>query len=148
MRVYHGELTRLPRRYVARERLCLRGTTDYWVNALGGQPFFVVTQPVDPGLLTVLRERIVPRLMADAPSQPTESELAAAPRRHRFTLIFDREGYSPEFFATMQQQRVAVITYHKFPGEAWAAEEFTAHPVQLVNGEEVTLEMELSGVPN
>ena len=62
VRVYHGELTRLPRRYVARERLCLRGTTDYWVNALDGQPFFVVTQPVDPGLLTVLREQIVPRL--------------------------------------------------------------------------------------
>jgi len=141
VRVYHGELTQLPRRYVARERLCLRGTTDYWVNALGGQPFFVVTQPVDPGLLTVLRERIVPRLRADAPNQPTESELAAAPRRHRFTLIFDREGYSPEFFAAMQQQRVAVITYHKFPGETWAAQEFTAHLVKLVNGEEVTLEL-------
>jgi hypothetical protein len=31
VRVYHGELTDLPRRYVARERLCLRGTTDYWI---------------------------------------------------------------------------------------------------------------------
>jgi hypothetical protein len=30
VRVYHGKLTDLPRRYVARERLCLRGTTDYW----------------------------------------------------------------------------------------------------------------------
>jgi hypothetical protein len=34
---------------VARERLCLRGTTDYWVNGLGGAPFFVLTQPVNPG---------------------------------------------------------------------------------------------------
>ena len=33
VRVYHGKLTDLPRRYIARERLCLRGTTDYWVNA-------------------------------------------------------------------------------------------------------------------
>jgi hypothetical protein len=41
----------------------------------------------------------------------------------------------------MWQQRVAVITYHKFPGEAWAAEEFIAHPIKLVNGEEVTLEL-------
>jgi prepilin-type processing-associated H-X9-DG protein len=31
VRVYHGEQTKLPKRYVARERLCLRGTTDYWV---------------------------------------------------------------------------------------------------------------------
>jgi len=29
VRVYHGALTKLPRRYITRERLCLRGTTDY-----------------------------------------------------------------------------------------------------------------------
>jgi hypothetical protein len=51
VRVYHGKLTDLPRRYVARERLCLRGTTDYWVNAMDGRPFFVVSCAVDPGLL-------------------------------------------------------------------------------------------------
>ena len=33
-RVYHGSLTKLPRHYITRERLCLRATTDYWVNAL------------------------------------------------------------------------------------------------------------------
>jgi hypothetical protein len=43
VRVYHGKLTDLPRRYIARERLCLRGTTDYWVNAMDGRPFFVVS---------------------------------------------------------------------------------------------------------
>jgi ABC-type multidrug transport system ATPase subunit len=36
-RVYHGKLASLPRRYVARQKLCLRGTTDYWINALVGQ---------------------------------------------------------------------------------------------------------------
>jgi len=30
VRVYHGDLTPLPRHYVARERLRLRATTDYW----------------------------------------------------------------------------------------------------------------------
>jgi hypothetical protein len=49
VRIYHGKLTKLPRRYIARERLCLRGTTEYWVNAMDGQPFFLVTRPVDPG---------------------------------------------------------------------------------------------------
>ena len=38
VRVYHGSQTSLPRHYVARERLCLRATTDYWVNAMDGQP--------------------------------------------------------------------------------------------------------------
>ena len=49
VRVYHGSQTQLPRHYVAREKLCLRATTDYWVNAMDGQPFFLVNKAVDPG---------------------------------------------------------------------------------------------------
>lgn len=60
VRVYHGRLTPLPRHYVARERLCLRSTTDFWINALDGRPFFLVTKEVDPGLLSVLRSELVP----------------------------------------------------------------------------------------
>jgi len=54
VRVYHGTAKTLPKHYVARERLCLSATADYWVNAMDGKPFFVVSQPVDPGLLQVL----------------------------------------------------------------------------------------------
>jgi len=32
VRVYNGSQTQLPRHYVARQRLCLRATTDYWVR--------------------------------------------------------------------------------------------------------------------
>src|SRR5207247_3553813 len=42
VRVYHGDLTPLQPHYVARERLCLRATTDYWINAMDGQPFVFV----------------------------------------------------------------------------------------------------------
>ena len=70
VRVYHGKLTRLPRRYVSRERLCMRGITDYWVNDAIGRPFFVVEKQIDPGLLAVLRDDIVPRLLQDVPNQP------------------------------------------------------------------------------
>ena len=137
VRVYHGKLAALPRRYVARQKLCLRGTTDYWVNALDGRPFFLVSRPVDPGLIEVLRTDLVPRLLADAPGQPTATELAADSLLHRFTLVFDRAGYSPEFFAEQKAQRVAVLTYHKFPGDDWAAEEFAPHALTLANGESV-----------
>ena len=61
VRVYHGSQTALPRRYVPRQRLCLRGTTDYWVNDALGRPFFVVEKVADPGLLEMLRTDIVPR---------------------------------------------------------------------------------------
>ena len=80
VRVYHGKLTKLPRRYIARERLCLRGTSDYWVNAMDGQPFFVVTRPVDPGILQALREDIVPRLEREAP----DSRIPPLWKRTRF----------------------------------------------------------------
>lgn len=139
VRVYHGKLAALPRRYIARQKLCLRGTTDYWVNALDGRPFFLVSRPVDPGLIEVLRTEIVPRLIADAPGQPTVAPWQADPLLHRFTLVFDRAGYSPEFFAAMKALRVAVITYHKFPGDDWDPGEFVEQTLTLANGENVTL---------
>jgi len=141
VRVYHGKLAALPRRYVARQKLCLRGTTDDWINALDGRPFFLVSRPVDAGLIEVLRTQIVPRLLADAPGQPTAAALAEDPLLHRFTLVFDRAGYSPEFFAEQKAQRVAVLTYHKFPGDDWAVEEFAPHELVLANGEQVTLSL-------
>ena len=141
VRLYHGSLTKLPRRYVARERLCLRATTDYWINAMDGQPFFVVTRAVDPGLLAVLREEIVPRLKTDIPAQPSAEALSEDPLQSRFTLVFDREGYSPEFLAEMKKERIAVLSYHKFPGANWPDAEFTAREVILVHGEKVTLHL-------
>ena len=75
VRVYHGKLTNPPRRFVSRDRLCLRGTTDYWVNDATGRPFFVVEKPIDPGLIKTLKEEIVPRLLKDIPNQPGAEEL-------------------------------------------------------------------------
>jgi hypothetical protein len=134
-RVYHGKLARLPRRYVSRERLCLRGTTDYWVNALDGQPFFCLTRPIDPGLQKTLENDIVPRLLEEVPGQPTQEALSADPLLHRFILVFDREGYSPELFARLRAQRIAILCYHKFPGADWPQEEFMAREVTLQGGE-------------
>ena len=142
VRLYHGQLTELPRRYVARQKLCLRGTTDYWVNDALGQPFFVIERPVDQGLLELLQHDVVPRLLRDVPRPPSVEELAADPYRHRFVLLFDREGYSPEFFRRMwQQHRIACITYHKFPKVAWPESEFADTTVALPNGETVSLSL-------
>src|SRR3989304_4681229 len=119
VRLYHGKQTQLPRRYVARQRLCLRGTTDYWVNDALGQPFFSVERPIDQGLLEALESDVVPRLLKEVPGQPTAEELQADPCLSRFVIIFDREGYSPVFFRKMWlEHRIACITYHKYPKEA------------------------------
>ena len=146
VRVYNGHQTQLPRHYVARQRLCLRATTDYWVNAMDGQPFFVVNQAVDPGLIKVIEQDILPRLDDDVPGQPAKPVLEADPLLHRFTLVFDREGYSPAFLQRMKSQRVACLTYHKYPGDDWHAEEFFAHQVKLSSGQVVEMKLAERGI--
>ncbi|MCP4114373.1 MAG: hypothetical protein GY737_03015 [Desulfobacteraceae bacterium] len=142
VRVYHGGLTKPPRRFVSRERLCLRGTTDYWVNDAIGRPFFVVEKTIDPGLLQILQDNIVPRLLKEVPPQHGEQELDANPQLCRFILVFDREGYSPAFFKDMWlKHRIGCMTYHKHPGEDWPEEWFFKHEVVLPNGETVTLKL-------
>ena len=142
VRLYHGDQTALPKRYVSRQRLCLRGTTDYWVNDVLGQPFFAVERPIDHGLLEVLRSDIVPRLLRDVPGQPSAEELEADRYRARFVIVFDREGYSPEFFKEMwQTHRIACITYHKFPKDDWPTTEFVDCETTLPNGERVSLKL-------
>lgn len=142
VRVYHGSATKLPRRFVSRQRLCLRGITDYWVNDALGQPYFSVERAVDHGMLEALRNDIVPRLLQDVPGQPSDEELKDNPYLHRFTILFDREGYSPEFFRDMwQQHRIACITYHKFPHDDWPLDWFVETEVSMPSGERLSMKL-------
>ena len=143
VRVYHGELTKLPRHYVPRERFYLRATMDYWVNALDGQPFCYFNQAVDHGLVQAMRGKVLPWLEANVSvSAEQQQRMAADPRVPRFTVIFDREGYSPDLFRELQPQRIAALTYHRYPdGEDWRAEEFQEQAVKVVNGETVRMKL-------
>lgn len=141
VRVYHGSQTQLPRHYVARQKLCLHATTDYWVNDCEGQPFCVVHTEVDPGLIQVLEGEILPCLEKDVPGQPDAQALMDDPLLHRFRVVFDREGYSPALLKRLKEKRIACITYHKHPQEAWPVEEFQPYTVTLVSGEQVTMQL-------
>lgn len=134
MRAYWGKQTPLPRRYSSRQRLCLRGMMDYWVNDKQGLPFFVVQTPFSDGLLHMLEHEIVPRLLEQVPSQPTQQQLDADPLLARFTLVFDREGYSPDFLRRMWDKRIACVSYHKFPKGSWEEWEFVEQEVVLAHG--------------
>jgi hypothetical protein len=143
VRVYHGELTKLPRHYVPRERFYLRATTDYWVNALNGEPFCYVNQAVDHGLVQAISGDILPWLEANAPLSAEHRErMGADALVPRFTVIFDREGYSPELFVKLQKQRIAALTYHRYPdAEDWRAEEFQEQAVKLSSGQTVRMKL-------
>jgi hypothetical protein len=129
VRVYHGKQTKLPKRYISRQRLCLRGITDYWVNDAVGLPFFRVSKALNTGLLHALQEDIVPQLLEA--TEPQESR-----RTPRFEMIFDREGYSPK---TMKQlwetHRISCTTYNKYAKEDWPESEFVEKEIVHPNGE-------------
>jgi hypothetical protein len=79
VRVYSGSAANLPRRFVSREKLCLRGTTDYWVNDAIGRPFFVVSKAVTDGLADTLINDIVPDLCASVPQHPAKVSSTPTP---------------------------------------------------------------------
>lgn len=134
VRVYHGKTAKLPRRYVSRDRLCLHGTTDYWVNDAVGRPFFVVSKAVTDGLASVLCKEIVPQLLETVPEQPTEAALAADPLLHRFVTVFDREGATHSLLAALWKQRVGAITYRKNVKDKWPESEFVEVEVPVPGG--------------
>ena len=98
VRVYHGERP-LPKAHVARMRLAMPATTDYWVNDREGEPLFVVTTEANVGLVKVL------------PSLLTEVRKLVGERR--VTVVFDRGGYSPRLFRQLIADGFDILTYRK-----------------------------------
>ena len=141
VRLYGGK-EKLPKQFVSRQKLCLRGVMDFWINDKFGKPFFVIRKDINPGMLKVLRNDIVPRLLREVPNQPSEEMLKKDPYLYKFILVFDREGYSPEFFKDMwTKHRIACMTYNKYPKEDWAEEEFKEHTIDLINGEKTVIKL-------
>jgi len=139
--IYYGKSVKMPERYVSRMRLCLRGSTDYWVNGAIGQPYFVVHKTVNEGLIKSLTNDIIPELDKSIPGQPTAEQLAENPKLHRYMLVFDREGYSVPFFLELQEKRIAFCTYRKNVKDKWAISEFAEYAVKDVSGETVRLKL-------
>src|ERR1035437_780560 len=65
----------------------------------------------------------------------------ADPQVPRFTVIFDREGYSPNLFEELWERRIAVINYHRYPTENWPEEECREEVVELAGGVTVKLKL-------
>ncbi len=134
VRVYNGEKANLPRRFVSRERLCLRGTTDYWVNDAVGRPFFVVSKAVTDGLADTLLKDIVPDLLNIVPNQPTKKQLDDDLLLHRFVIVFDREGATHSLLSALWENRIGAITYRKNVKDVWPQSEFIDTQVDIPGG--------------
>ena len=134
VRLYYGYQTTLPRRFCSNHRLCLRSMIDYYVNDEKGNPFFAISSALSGGMTKTIREEIIPRILSELKSCPSELELANDPDLHKFVLIFDRESYGYSFMWEMRQLRVACQTYNKYPKEDWPVSEFAPMAVKLVYG--------------
>jgi len=141
VRVYHGEKAKLPKRFVSRQRLCLRGTTDYWINDALGRPFFVVSKAVTSGLGDAIINDIVPELLSIVPNQPTDEQLAANSRLHRFIMVFDREGSNSSLLQPLWEKRIGAITYRKNVKDVWPVQEFLPTEIIMPDGSHSTLKL-------
>jgi len=98
VRVYHGQRT-LPKAHVARLRLALPATTDYWGNDTAGDPLFVLTAEANAGLVKML--------------PPVLDEIRGLVGDRRVTVVFDRGGYSPALFRQILTVGFDRLTYRK-----------------------------------
>ena len=133
VKVYTGRNGRLPKHFVARQKLCLPASVSYWVNALGGTPLLCLHKALDPKLIKALEQDVVPHLMQlgvvpEAAPDLTKPD-AGVPA---LTLVFDREGWSPDLFKRLARRGIACITWHKnFKGEDWPQEDFRTLEVPI-----------------
>ena len=95
VQVYHGYLANLGKKHVSRQRLCLPGMMEFWVNSVSGEPFFFITASVNEKMIAMLEEKIIPALLQlHKPSEEQAAAMAENKNCPLFTLVFDREARS------------------------------------------------------
>jgi transposase len=98
VRVYHGQHA-LPKAHVARMRISMPATSDYWVNDSSGDPLFVVTAVANAGLVKML-----PGIL---------DQVRGLVAKRRVTVVFDRGGFSPKLFQQIIAAGFDLLTYRK-----------------------------------
>jgi transposase len=130
VRAYHGKRT-LPKTHVARMRIAMPATTDYWVNDVAGEPLFVVTTEANAGLVQMLPELC--------------KEIRGVVGERRVTIVFDRGGWSPKLFQQLIADGFDILTYRKGPSRRRLRWEFREHRAVL-DGREVVYQLADHGI--
>lgn len=146
VRVYHGNKATLTKRFVSREKLCLAGTTDYWINNEMGLPYLVVTGELNEKLQTIILNEVVPELLRDTEKIINPDVLENNPKQARFVLVFDREAYDSGFFKLLwEKYRIAIVTYKKNVKDKWDESEFQECSATVI-GKTVSLRLQEKAV--
>ena len=121
VRAYHGQHP-IPKAHVARMRISMPATTDYWVGDAIGDPLFLVTAEANAGLVEML-----PKILAEA-------RLLLGERR--VTVVFDRGGWSPQLFQKIIADGFDILTYRKAPYRRVPKRRFETYLTSAAGGPE------------
>ena len=119
VRAYHGQ-NPIPKAHVARMRISMPATTDYWVGDDAGDPLFLVTAEANAGLVEML-----PKILAEV--RPLLGD-------RRVTVVFDRGGWSPQLFQKIIADDFDILTYRKAPYRRVAKRRFETYPTGAAVG--------------
>ena len=121
VRACHGKRT-IPKTHLARMRLSMPATTDYWVNDQTGDPLLVITAEANAGMVTMLPKVLdeVRKLVGD----------------RRVTVVFDRGGWSPKLFQKLLEANFDILTYRKGKSRRIGVHRFAVRSAQI-NGRTV-----------
>ncbi len=90
VKVYSGHAATLGKKHISRQKLCLPGITEFWINNSQGLPYFVVTGEVNEKMQEMISTQILPELLENVALKITEKQLEADPDLPSFTLVFDK----------------------------------------------------------
>jgi len=125
VRVYNGRKHQLPKHHVQKRGRPMPGTQDFFVNDARAEPLFVVTAAATESLLAMMEEQLLPEVRNQL-GDPTR----------RVTVVFDREGWSPQAFLRFRDLGFDVLTYRKGQQSTWQ-ERFFHEVAGTVDGRRV-----------
>ena len=130
VRAYHGKRT-VPKTHVARMRIAMPATSDYWINDATGEPVFVVTAEANAGMVKML--------------PPLCKDIRALVGDRRVTIVFDRGGWSPKLFQHLIGEGFDILTYRKGRSRRRLRWEFREHRA-ILDGREVVYALADHGI--
>ena len=95
-------------------------------------PLLCLHQQIDRKMVHTLEHGILPELRRIGTIPKSAPDLTKAAVEPVLTLVFDREGWSPELFRRLAQQGIACITWHKnHRGADWPQDRFQPLEVSI-----------------
>lgn len=118
VRVYHGKHA-IPKTHVARRRLAMSATSDYWVNDQGGEPLFVVTAEANAGMA-----RMLPPLLTEIRSLIVNGDMGFVSSIDRGEKLIRVNFENPDRKVALplrgnELDLAYAVTVHKSQGSEW-----------------------------